>query len=128
MTATSEGTVVKGGVKVRDAMTEQVFTITPGLTLREAAQFMVNHNIGAAVIMDPEEPGPGIVTERDIVRSLGSGEDKAAVFVAAMLAPRRGPRRRARGHHLDARHHPRLAADELTRRITRRYSTCGIPA
>ncbi len=67
--------MVKSGVKVRDAMTEKVFTITPGLSLREAAQFMNQHNIGAAVIMDPEEPGPGIVTERDIVRSLGAGED-----------------------------------------------------
>jgi CBS domain-containing protein len=66
---------VKAGVKVRDAMTEDVFTITPGLSLREAAEFMVAHKIGAAVIIDPEEPGPGIVTERDIVRSLGSGED-----------------------------------------------------
>jgi CBS domain-containing protein len=75
MRETSEATVVKSGVKVRDAMTEDVFTITPGLTLREAAEFMVSHNIGAAVIMDPEEPGPGIVTERDIVRSLGTGED-----------------------------------------------------
>ena len=27
------------------------------------------------MIIDPEEPGPGIVTERDIVRSLGTGED-----------------------------------------------------
>jgi signal-transduction protein with cAMP-binding, CBS, and nucleotidyltransferase domain len=56
-------------VKVRDAMTERVFTITPNRSLREAAQFMVRHNVGAAVIMDPEQPGPGIVTERDLVRS-----------------------------------------------------------
>jgi CBS domain-containing protein len=62
-------------VKVRDAMTEDVLTITPGRTLREAARFMVEHNVGAVVIIDPEQPGPGIVTERDLVRSLGSGED-----------------------------------------------------
>jgi CBS domain-containing protein len=62
-------------VKVRDAMTEDVYTITPGRSLREAAAFMTEHNVGAAVIVDPEEPGPGIVTERDVVRSLGSGED-----------------------------------------------------
>ena len=75
-TATETGqTMVKAGVKVREAMTENVYTITPGLTLREAAEFLVSHKIGAAVIIDPEEPGPGIVTERDIVRSLGSGED-----------------------------------------------------
>jgi CBS domain-containing protein len=62
-------------VKVREVMTEHVFTITPGRTLREAAAFLTEHNVGAAVIIDPEEPGPGIVTERDLVRSLGSGED-----------------------------------------------------
>src|SRR5215208_4599398 len=56
-------------------MTEHVFTITPGRTLREAAAFMTEHNVGAAVIMDPEQPGPGIITERDLVRSLGAGEN-----------------------------------------------------
>jgi signal-transduction protein with cAMP-binding, CBS, and nucleotidyltransferase domain len=56
-------------------MTEKVLTITPGRSLRDAARFMVEHNVGAAVIMDPEQPGPGIVTERDVVRSLGAGED-----------------------------------------------------
>jgi CBS domain-containing protein len=63
------------GVKVRDAMTEEVLTITPERTLREAARFMTKHNVGAAVIIDPEQPGPGIITERDVVRSLGKGED-----------------------------------------------------
>jgi CBS domain-containing protein len=60
---------------VKDAMTEDVLTITPGRSLRDAARFMVEHNVGAAVIVDPEQPGPGIVTERDLVRSLGRGED-----------------------------------------------------
>jgi CBS domain-containing protein len=62
-------------VNVREAMTENVFTLSPGTSLRDAAKFMVDHNVGAAVIIDPEEPGPGIITERDLVRSLGHGED-----------------------------------------------------
>jgi CBS domain-containing protein len=62
-------------MRVRDAMTEEVLTIAPDRSLRDAAQFLTEHNVGAAVIVDPEEPGPGIVTERDIVRSLGSGGD-----------------------------------------------------
>jgi CBS domain-containing protein len=62
-------------VKVQDAMSENVLTLTPGRTLREAAEFMVKHNVGAAVILDPEQPGPGIVTERDLVRALGAGLD-----------------------------------------------------
>ena len=56
-------------------MTEHVLTFTPGRTLRDAAKFMAEHNVGAVVIIDPEEPGPGIITERDVVRSLGAGED-----------------------------------------------------
>jgi CBS domain-containing protein len=75
-------------VKVRDAMTEDVLTITPGRTLREAARFMVEHNVGAVVIIDPEQPGPGIVTERDLVRSLGSGEDPDAECVRNHLTSR----------------------------------------
>ena len=66
-------------------MTEDVLTITPGRTLREAAAFMVEHNVGAAVIMDPDAPGPGIVTERDLVRSLGSGEDPDTELVGDHL-------------------------------------------
>jgi signal-transduction protein with cAMP-binding, CBS, and nucleotidyltransferase domain len=56
-------------------MTEEVLTITPERSLRDAARFMTDHKVGAAVIMDPEQPGPGIITERDLVRSLGAGEN-----------------------------------------------------
>ena len=72
-------------MKVREAMTEHVLTITPGRTLRDAARFMAEHNVGAAVIIDPEQPGPGIVTERDVVRSLGAGEDPDSEVVANHL-------------------------------------------
>src|SRR3954452_7663956 len=64
-----------GAVKVREAMTEDVLTITPARSLRDAARFMTDNNVGAAVIIDPEQPGPGIITERDLVRSLGAGDD-----------------------------------------------------
>ena len=75
-------------MRVRDAMTEHVLTITPGRSLREAAKFMTDHNVGAVVIIDPEEPGPGIVTERDIVRSLGAGEDPDSELVRDHLTSR----------------------------------------
>ena len=75
-------------MKVRDAMTEEVLTITPGRTLRDAARFMAQHNVGAAVIMDPEQPGPGIITERDLVRSLGAGEDPDGELVRDHLTSR----------------------------------------
>jgi CBS domain-containing protein len=73
--AMHDATGEEPAVKVQDAMTENVLTLTPGRTLREAAEFMCKHNVGAAVIVDPEQPGPGIITERDIVRALGRGHD-----------------------------------------------------
>ncbi len=76
------------GVKVRDAMTEEVLTIAPGRSLRDAARFMMEHNVGAVVILDPEEPGPGIVTERDLVHSLGSGEDPDRELIKDHLTSR----------------------------------------
>ena len=72
-------------MKVRDAMTGDVLTMTPGRSLRDAAKFMADHNVGAVVIMDPEQPGPGIITERDLVRSLGKGEDPDDEHVAQHL-------------------------------------------
>jgi signal-transduction protein with cAMP-binding, CBS, and nucleotidyltransferase domain len=72
-------------VKVRDAMTENVLTFTPGSSLRHAAKFMMDHNVGAVVIIDPEQPGPGIITERDLVRSLGKGEDPDTEHVSEHL-------------------------------------------
>src|SRR5437870_12346214 len=83
--STSEPNGRRAGVKVRDAMTDKVLTITPGRTLREAARFLSQHNVGAAVIIDPEQPGPGIVTERDLVRSLGAGEDPDSELISDHL-------------------------------------------
>jgi len=60
---------------VREGMTDVVITIGPGHTLREAAGKMAEKNVGAAVVSDPELPGPAIITERDLLRSSGAGED-----------------------------------------------------
>ena len=47
-------------MKVRDAMTEDVLTFTPGRSLRDAAKFMADHNVGAVVVMDPASGLNGI--------------------------------------------------------------------
>ena len=103
---------------------------------------MTEKEVGAAVVIDEELPGPGIVSERDILRSVGAGEDPDAelvrdhmsdsVFIGrARLEPRarrhrdvaaphppprrrRGQRRRRRP--LDARHHARLDLRTAPRR------------
>ena len=62
-------------MEVREGMSEVVLTIGPGHTLREAADAMCQRNVGAAVVLDPEAPGPGVITERDILRSVAEGDD-----------------------------------------------------
>lgn len=62
-------------MQVREGMSSVVLTVGPGHTLREAAALMAGRQVGAAVVMDPDAPGPGIITERDILESLGAGQD-----------------------------------------------------
>jgi CBS domain-containing protein len=62
-------------MQVRTGMSERVLTINPGCSLRDAAAAMARLHVGAAVVLDPDQPGPGIVTERDILESLGAGQD-----------------------------------------------------
>ena len=39
---------------------------------------MAERRVGAAVVMDPEQPGPGILTERDILMSIGRARTPTA--------------------------------------------------
>jgi CBS domain-containing protein len=68
-------------MQVRDGMSNVVLTIGPSHTLQEAARLMADRNVGAAVVVDPESPGPGIVTERDILRAIAAGEDPGTELV-----------------------------------------------
>lgn len=61
-------------MKVTEGMSEQVLTIGPAHTLREAARMMASRNVGAAVVVNPEHAGVGILTERDILNSVAAGE------------------------------------------------------
>ncbi|WP_405998628.1 cyclic nucleotide-binding/CBS domain-containing protein [Streptomyces sp. NBC_00829] len=60
---------------VRDAMSTVVLTIGPAHTLRQAACLMAARRIGAAVVLDTDAGGLGILTERDILNSVGAGQD-----------------------------------------------------
>ncbi|MFF4227790.1 cyclic nucleotide-binding/CBS domain-containing protein [Streptomyces sp. NPDC001820] len=60
---------------VRDAMSTVVLTIGPAHTLRQAACLMASRRIGAAVVLDTDAGGLGILTERDILNSVGAGQD-----------------------------------------------------
>ena len=60
-------------MEVREGMSDLVLTLGNSHTLREAARRMTERKVGAAVVLDEESPGPGIVSERDIINSLGRG-------------------------------------------------------
>lgn len=75
-------------MQVRDGMTEVVLTIGPGHTLREAAAAMCDRRVGAAVVVDPDAPGPGVITERDILRSVARGQSPDHERVANHLTAR----------------------------------------
>jgi CBS domain-containing protein len=70
---------------VRDGMSDVVLTLGPGHTLREAAAAMSERSVGAAVVLDPDAPGPGVITERDILHSVGAGENPESELVAHHL-------------------------------------------
>ncbi len=62
-------------MRVRDGMNRNVVTVGPQHTLREAARRMTGADVGAAVVLDPDGIGPGIFTERDLLRACGAGDD-----------------------------------------------------
>ena len=62
-------------MQVREGMSTVVLTVGPGHTLRQAACLMSERKVGAAVVMDPESEGPGIITERDVLEAVGEGQD-----------------------------------------------------
>jgi signal-transduction protein with cAMP-binding, CBS, and nucleotidyltransferase domain len=71
---------------VREGMSEVVLTVGPTHTLREAAAMMAAKGTGAALVSDDETPVPRIVTERDILLSVGNGEDPDAELVAEHMS------------------------------------------
>jgi CBS domain-containing protein len=74
-------------MNVREAMSPQVLTIGPHHTLREASRRMAERKVGAAVVVDPDGEGAGILTERDVLRSVANGEDPDVEHAADHLTP-----------------------------------------
>jgi CBS domain-containing protein len=72
-------------MQVHEGMSETVLTVGPGHTLRDVARLMSERAVGAAVVIDPDGHGPGIITERDILISVGAGQDPDREFVAEHL-------------------------------------------
>jgi CBS domain-containing protein len=66
--------------RLGDVMGGKVFSVTPGQSVTEVAQTMVQARVGSAVVID----GPwllGIFTERDALRAVASGSDLTTAAV-----------------------------------------------
>lgn len=63
-------------------MSKVVLTVGPGHTLRDAARMMAEKGVGAAIVIDEDAPGPRIISERDVLVSVGRGEDPDVERVA----------------------------------------------
>ena len=72
-------------MQVRQGMTQVVLTVGPGHTLRDVSAAMCRRKVGAAVVLDPDAIGPGVITERDVLLSVGAGEDPDTELVADHL-------------------------------------------
>jgi CBS domain-containing protein len=72
-------------MQVRDGMSTVVVTVGPGHTLRAAARSMAARRVGAAVVLDPEAAGLGILTERDVLDAIGAGQDPDVEMVGDHL-------------------------------------------
>ncbi|CAO5229385.1 CBS domain-containing protein [Frankia sp. AgKG'84/4] len=62
-------------MRVSDGMSSLVLMIGPGHSLRQAARLMAARKVGAAIVRDADSSGYGILTERDILRSIAAGQD-----------------------------------------------------
>lgn len=67
-------------------MSKVVLTVGPGHTLRDAARMMAEKGVGAAIVIDEDAPGPRIISERDVLVSVGRGEDPDAERVAEHMS------------------------------------------
>src|SRR5438552_14170670 len=62
-------------MQVREGMSPTVLTVGPSHTLRAVTRLMSRRQVGAAVVIDPDSHGPGVITGGDMLAYLGAGQD-----------------------------------------------------
>jgi CBS domain-containing protein len=72
-------------MRVKDAMSTDLLVVGTGDTVAEAARLMLKRGVGAAIVVDESLPGPGIFTERDVLRVVADGRDPAATLVEGCM-------------------------------------------
>ena len=66
-------------MEIRDLVCRDLVTVGPTHTLAQAARLMTAHRVGSAIVCTDE--GPGIVSERDVLRAVADGADLNTVTV-----------------------------------------------
>ena len=73
-------------MKIQDAMSRDVRTISPGATIRDAAKFLVDYDIGALPVADGDRLA-GMITDRDIaIRAVAVGKGPECMVADVMSA------------------------------------------
>ena len=62
-----------------------VITVEPAASLSEVAATMRQHDVGALVVSAPGHPVAGLITEREIVRAIGTGASAQTVTAAQLI-------------------------------------------
>ncbi|MDX6651602.1 MAG: hypothetical protein QOJ38_383 [Solirubrobacterales bacterium] len=73
-------------MEVREGMSSVILTVGPAHTLRDAATKMREKGTGAAIVLDDMAQAPRIITERDILNSIGDGQDPDSEKVAEHMS------------------------------------------
>jgi len=66
---------------LRDIMTEQVVTASPGTPVRAVAELMRDRNVGSVVLSDSEGRPVGMITDRDLTIGVLAGRGDASIPV-----------------------------------------------
>ena len=79
-------------MKVRELMTEQVVSVPPETTLREAAALLVEHGISGLPVVRGSEV-VGVLSEGDVVAKVSAGTSEHANLLAWLFEPDVGDRK-----------------------------------
>lgn len=71
-------------LEIGDLASRRLVSVGSEQSLTDAAKAMNQHKIGSAVVL-VEEGMPGIITERDLLRSMAEGADPAVTQVAQYM-------------------------------------------
>jgi len=74
---------IAGSVKARDIMTTQVFSVKRETPLTEVAELMARENISGLPVVDEDGKPAGIISEKDFLAHMGSGDKSHFMSVVA---------------------------------------------